>query len=417
MCAWARNGTPNTLSGTADACSITDLTAKKFNQFLFHKLNSGNANNVSYCNADTSSVYATRYSQNGGTDATLTSRANLETNFVNDEEFFVYYCCSISGEEKLFINFVVHHVAAGATTAPQRVEFASKYVPSPDADITEMDFTNTDTGDFAAGTQSSALGGDVTEEAILGNNVQSGSRFEATDTRKIYYGALPSPDIDENFDSTGLLTWTDSDSAKITVDSSTNERLNFTFVRDSSTDETYHNLGSALSDTAWVMDFDLTLSTVNQGGGTDGNLGYIGIFSATGQSTQDGMHLQIISRSDYTRFRATASNNTTMLSEAISEGTAFTTVTPSETTYYVRIVRDGNDCTVKFYSTADRTGTPTESQTETQSGITALQYISVRNLNFSAGNSTNNNLVGYIDNLKVYDGVTSTTDLVWTEEV
>jgi hypothetical protein len=220
--------------------------------------------------------------------------------------------------------------------------------------------------------------------------------------------------VDENFDSTGLLTWTDSDSAKITVDSSTNERLDFTFVRDSTTDETHHDLGSALSNTAWVMDFDLTLSTVNQGGGTDGNLGYIGIFSATGQGTQDGMHLQIISRSDYTRFRATATYNSSMLSEAISEGTAFTTVTPSVTTYYVRIIRDGNDCTVEFYSSADRTGTPTESQTETQVSITGLQYISVRNLNFSAGNSSNNNLVGYIDNLKVYDGVTDTSNY-WQE--
>ena len=252
------------------------------------------------------------------------------------------------------------------------------------------------------------------------SNVQDNSLLVEKDIGNRFWFSAESENtktVDENFDSTGLLTWTDSDSAKITVDSSTNERLDFTFVRDSTTDETHHDLGSALSNTAWIMDFDLTLSTVNQGGGTDGNLGYIGIFSATGQGTQDGMHLQIISRSDYTRFRATATYNSSILSEAISEGTAFTTVTPSVTTYYVRIIRDGNDCTVEFYSSADRTGTPTESQTETQASITGLRYISVRNLNFSAGNSTNNNLVGYIDNLKIYDGVTSATiPATWTNE-
>jgi hypothetical protein len=361
-------------------------------------------------------VYSRRGSNNGTAEFTSTNGSNwIVQHDISGDEFLIQYVCSISGKEKLAIMFTVSESTSGSGTAPTRKEQVGKFVPSPDADITRIDMNDTEAGSYDIGTNLSALTGDATEVALLPTNLQSGSRFEATDTRKIYYGALPSPDVDENFDSTGLLTWTDSDSAKITVDSSTNERLDFTFVRDSTTDETYHNLGSALSDTAWVMDFDLTLSTVNQGGGTDGNVGFIGIFSATGQSTQDGMHLQIISRSDYTRFRATASNDTTMLSEAISEGTQFSTVTPSVTTYYVRIVRDGNDCTVKFYSTADRTGTPTESQTETQSGITALQYISVRNLNFSAGNSTNNNLVGYIDNLKVYDGVTS-VDFTWTEE-
>jgi hypothetical protein len=413
---WSKNGT-TTLSSAGDTVTLSSLTASDFNLFIFHKIQvTGNVAMLQTFNNNTNTVYSRRGSNNGTAEFTSTNGSNwIVQHDISGDEFLIQYVCSISGKEKLAIMFTVSESTSGSGTAPTRKEQVGKFVPSPDADITRIDMNDTEAGSYDIGTNLSALTGDATEVALLPTNLQSGSRFEATDTRKIYYGALPSPDVDENFDSTGLLTWTDSDSAKITVDSSTNERLDFTFVRDSTTDETYHNLGSALSDTAWVMDFDLTLSTVNQGGGTDGNVGFIGIFSATGQSTQDGMHLQIISRSDYTRFRATASNDTTMLSEAISEGTQFSTVTPSVTTYYVRIVRDGNDCTVKFYSTADRTGTPTESQTETQSGITALQYISVRNLNFSAGNSTNNNLVGYIDNLKVYDGVTS-VDFTWTEE-
>jgi hypothetical protein len=393
------------------------MTASESNVIMLHKINSGNVNPLLTFNSDSGSNYAWRYNNNGGTDATVVNGTKLEMAVTGTTPtlFNIFYSVNVSTEEKLLIGHTVEQNTAGAGTAPQRMEVVSKWANTSDQ-ITTVSFGNDAAGDYAIDSNVSVIGSDLTPAAAITfpTNVQVGSRAEITDTRKMYNYSERTKTVDENFDSTGLLTWTDSDSAKITVDSSTNERLDFTFVRDSTTDETHHDLGSALSNTAWVMDFDLTLSTVNQGGGTDGNLGYIGIFSATGQGTQDGMHLQIISRSDYTRFRATATYNSSMLSEAISEGTAFTTVTPSVTTYYVRIIRDGNDCTVEFYSSADRTGTPTESQTETQVSITGLQYISVRNLNFSAGNSSNNNLVGYIDNLKVYDGVTDTSNY-WQE--
>ena len=349
-----------------------------------------------------------------------TSGNNAAYNFSDSTDYWL----EIKRTSATGLTYTVYSDAFSTSLATQSVTIAStvsglRYIKfanypaaatdQPGAYVDDVQFYNDVTSTSTTPVPEVPASGDIKP-----TNVQLGSRFEETDTRKMYNYSERTKTVDENFDSTGLLTWTDSDSAKITVDSSTNERLDFTFVRDSTTDETHHDLGSALSNTAWVMDFDLTLSTVNQGGGTDGNLGYIGIFSATGQGTQDGMHLQIISRSDYTRFRATATYNSSMLSEAISEGTAFTTVTPSVTTYYVRIIRDGNDCTIEFYSSADRTGTPTESQTETQVSITGLQYISVRNLNFSAGNSSNNNLVGYIDNLKVYDGVTDTSNY-WQE--
>ena len=35
---WQVNGTPLTLTGTADDMDITDLTARVFNQFLIHKI-------------------------------------------------------------------------------------------------------------------------------------------------------------------------------------------------------------------------------------------------------------------------------------------------------------------------------------------------------------------------------------------
>jgi hypothetical protein len=159
--AWEKNGTPNTLGGTSDTCEITDLSGLKFNQFLWHKLVSGAANTILRINADSGSLYANRYSQDGGADVTLASKTNFELNFVNDMEFIVIYGVAISGEEKLFISFTAHQIATGAATAPGRLEMVHKYVPSPLTDtIDQVNVTNTDTGDYAADTNLSALGTD-----------------------------------------------------------------------------------------------------------------------------------------------------------------------------------------------------------------------------------------------------------------
>ena len=222
--------------------------------------------------------------------------------------------------------------------------------------------------------------------------------------------------VDENFDSTGLLTWTESDSSKISVDSSTNERLDFDFKRDNSNDTAYHQLSSALSDSSWVMDFDLTLTTVTQAGGSDVVLGYIGMASSIesdNSDSHDGMYLEIgVNNSSVQKFRTLSQNNQTLVSVAVDGGVAFTSVTPSATTYYVRMVRDGNDLTVKFFSTSARTGTATEEKTHTKSGITGLDYITIKNLDFSG--TVGSTLTGYIDNLKIYDGITDTSNY-WQE--
>ena len=158
--AWGRNGTPNTLSGTADDCDITDLTAKQFNVFLHHKIVTGNANQVLSFNNDSNSVYADRYSASGGADGTQTSQTNLQTNNYNTDSFTVSYVCSISGEEKLMMWWKVNQGTAGAANAPNRVEMVMKYVPSPDADITRLDMNNSTSGDYTTGTNASALGTD-----------------------------------------------------------------------------------------------------------------------------------------------------------------------------------------------------------------------------------------------------------------
>ena len=182
--AWAKNGTPSTLTGAADVITISDLTAKKFNKFLMHHFVSGaDALRRITFNNNSNSVYARRYSANGGADATGTSLTYIELTLADGDQFTINYNCSISGQEKLGLSFLVNSVSAGAGTAPQRLELVSKFVPSPDADITRIDSTNPTGGvDYAIGSNLSALG----EGTPVVVNIQNGTVFEETDTNKSF---------------------------------------------------------------------------------------------------------------------------------------------------------------------------------------------------------------------------------------
>ena len=166
--AWAKNGTPHTLTTAGDTLTISDLTAKKFNQFLMNGwgdapgvYNTGN--NITF-NNNINSVYAVRYSLNGAADATVVSQANIYTRSNRDYEFFeVSYVISILGQEKLMILLHVDSSNSGAGGVPIRSEIVGKFVPSPDAGITRIDYEESDEDGatlYNVGTNLSALGTD-----------------------------------------------------------------------------------------------------------------------------------------------------------------------------------------------------------------------------------------------------------------
>lgn len=162
--AWAKNGTPETLSADSHTVTISDLTAKKFNFFMAHFIaNTDSLNPRAYFNNDQTSVYATRYNANGGTDSTATSGGSMfgyPTGGAYDG-FRIFYVCSISGEEKLVMSFLCGEVGTGAANAPERYELVHKYVPSPDADITQIECDgNSGSQEFGTDTNLSALGTD-----------------------------------------------------------------------------------------------------------------------------------------------------------------------------------------------------------------------------------------------------------------
>lgn len=158
--AWGRNGTSSTLASANANVQITDLTAKKFNVFLSHTIPSTTAARDLTFNANSNAVYADRYSSIGGADSTRASQTLNELRYnANEDHLHLIYTCSISGQEKLSIVFV-NSALAGAGNAPNRVEYVLKFVPSPDANITQIKFNKGSFTNFDTGSNLIAIGTD-----------------------------------------------------------------------------------------------------------------------------------------------------------------------------------------------------------------------------------------------------------------
>ena len=159
--AWAKQGS-DTLSSTADTIDIT-FTEKTFLQTMTHQIESGSTlNPYIRFNDDSTTVYARRNSQNGAADGTTTSTNHGGYAGISGENpFAIGYHVDIASEEKLSIIFYMEGSGSGATNAPDRTELVSKYVPSPTARITTVNFYNAaGPADMAAGSNGTVLGTD-----------------------------------------------------------------------------------------------------------------------------------------------------------------------------------------------------------------------------------------------------------------
>jgi hypothetical protein len=161
---WSKNGTPNTLTSSADTITISDQTKTKFNVILNHTLNTGGATRGSLRVGDGSvstTGYSYRRSTNGGADSTFTStdRIHASSGAVADDEFTVSYICSISGEETLALSFDVRRSTAGAANAPTRDETVGKWVTGT-SQIDNINSFNDQAGSYDTDSNLSALGTD-----------------------------------------------------------------------------------------------------------------------------------------------------------------------------------------------------------------------------------------------------------------
>ena len=190
--AWINNK-HETLSSTSDTMDTTSMTASDFGVFLNHGIPSGGDTQTSYSvnGVDSGSKYAYRVSKNGSNPSSGSTSQNkvvYDIGGESDDKFSITYACDIAGAEKLFIGFGISRKGTGAGNCPTRAEVFWKYATTSARVTAVKDDTSSQSGTYAIGSNLSAIGdGGVTQtdrEALT--NVPSGTRFEETDTRKIY---------------------------------------------------------------------------------------------------------------------------------------------------------------------------------------------------------------------------------------
>lgn len=403
------------LSSDGDTLDSGTFTAKKNLKVIVCLKGTADITRGQYrFNADTGSNYAARRSSGGSSDSTDTSDTSLQ--FTNQMSLYnsltVTKITNIATEEKLCINHTTVSEATGAGAAPKRHEVVGKWTNTSNQ-ITRIQVYNDDSGDYEAGSYITVWGASddvVTDEKTTLTNIEAGTQYRETDTRKIYRAGTPTADYETDF--TSNTGWTTSGS-QFTVDATTDERLEYALKRTGNTnDYVYYDLGSGnVSDTKWVLRFHM-VHTSESGNNAKNTVINMGISSITGglTSTQDfiGLNLQFGQDNQYR-----AQYNDGVAGSGSSAVSAFSTSITGTDNYYVEIKRtSATAMSVEFFSDSDYS-TSVEQETLTiTSGTSGLRYLGIQ---LGYGSADDDILNGYLDDIKFYNGVTSTTEIVFKE--
>jgi len=231
-------------------------------------------------------------------------------------------------------------------------------------------------------------------------SVQDNSLFVEKDTARRYW-----------FDANPLFTddfSSDNGTESGSIYSVSGGKLRGTSNRSSGYKYWAEDLGFTLSNTAWVVDFDIDFTSISLSTG----YGAYNAIQLTDTKGTDGIGLSWIDQTTNSQFYVQkAGSNTPNFTTTIS-----TTGGDGSGKYYVRLIRDGGTFYAKLYSNSTRTTLIEEEQISITS--TGLQYFQINNFNNSPG-TWNGNVSFEIDNLKVYNGVTTASGggtWTWAEE-
>ena len=262
----------------------------------------------------------------------------------------------------------------------------------------------------------SGVRGEGTSTDFTPTNVQDNSILVEKDTgRRYWFETATAPTY-----SGDLGTWA-TDGSQVT-ESSDVVTMN---IQTRVTNNTVTNdLGSALSNSAWVMRCKLILSTITGGGSSTVYL-ELGVGSASastgidnGGVTQDFIGLQQRKSSDTDGWGLVGYDSTGGLDNPESPEMD---TDPTTRTYYVEIKRlSTTSMSIGLYDSADYntliSGLPVETKTDVPSGVTGLRYIRVGNGMVSSESSTGNVIAGTVQDIEIYNGVTSVTPDTWTRQ-
>ena len=161
---WSKAGTTTLGSANSDI-DVTSISNNIFNIVITHTVgSSGNDNlhlKLGNGSIDTGTNFASRASEDGGSDATATSANHIQFGGGSNvyPNFSIGYFINISSEEKLVIVHSVGQNTAAASNAPNRWEAVIKW-SNTSAQITEIDIDNTEAGSYDTESNISVIGTD-----------------------------------------------------------------------------------------------------------------------------------------------------------------------------------------------------------------------------------------------------------------
>ena len=186
-----------TLGSAGDSIDVTSLPDKQYYMILRFIISSGNTVVYNKLNDDGGTNYASRASENGGTDGTSTEDTSViyDTGGDAGDKFDITYISNIAGKEKLALGQQNNEDASGAGNAPVRGEFAWKWSNTSDP-IDQIETLNTgQSGNYDTGSEVVVLGWDPDDTHTLDDNfweelasqdIETGSQMTANFTAKKY---------------------------------------------------------------------------------------------------------------------------------------------------------------------------------------------------------------------------------------
>ncbi len=422
--AWGKAGS-DTTTGADTAIRVSSMTASKFIQTMAFAI-STSTQLVEEARVDnlSTSTYAQRHSVNGGSDGTVINHDAWAIHYrgtTSGTYFTVGYICNIDGEEKLRIHNRVERYTAGAGTAPERIEFVGKNTTT--SQIT--DYQQFDDGGgsyYDTDSNLTALGSDITPAAAVTfpSDVPDYSRFEETDTRKMY-SYLPPPAVTFEDDFSSYASQASADASWIT--NATNVRVNiltdklgFAWTAGTPNQQCYYDLGASVSETEWVLRFVVNYSTLTSASAhlPVADIKMSGSSSSANYplaASQISFQLSAGSGSANVYFKST---NTSGSGEVSPTAIAWNPTTGTD--YYVEMIRTSATHATLNVRTGSHSGTMVTNfpmnLTSINSGCTGLRYLRLQQYPNSFGNIT-----GTLGDVKFYNGVTSVvTTNSWKEK-
>ncbi len=239
-------------------------------------------------------------------------------------------------------------------------------------------------------------------------NVPTNTRYEETDTRKIYRRAAGNATVETLNATNGTTNWS-ADTSKLTKSGNT---ITFSATGASNDEEIYYDLTST-SDDKWTLRFKADFTSIGAGTNATHQQLQFGIFDATNPSGN--------ASGDVIMFYLSSAGNVSNAVNGVNGGTSDITSTNntpiassgSAVTYYIELQRTSSSAIqAKVFSDEYDTQVGSTLSKTGLSGITGLRYLMVR---LWGESGAGNGAVGSVTDMKFYNDTTTPLSARWIE--